>query len=168
MVECKELEDAIQAGLPARLMAGEGVIVGDEPGGRGTDVLLSCCARKGDGLVLAVLLELLADRECLDGREGFPEPFGIDAIVHADIESERNPAFIGASGAIQVVLKAQGGTVLLPFEATYDFTAPPPPPVLQWVIVLAVAAGAVAAWVYATRKRAKPPRKETSPDGDLE
>ncbi len=66
------------------------------------------------------------------------------------------PADAGASGAIELVLIAEGGTLSRTFQVSYDFTAPPPPPILEWLAVVGLAAACLGLWVFATRKRAPP------------
>ena len=62
----------------------------------------------------------------------------------------------GESGEIPVALSAQGGTITMSFAVSYDFKAPPPPPIVEWAVILGVAAVATGAWLYATRKRDPP------------
>jgi hypothetical protein len=69
------------------------------------------------------------------------------------------PLESGASGAIEVLLRPEAAGALIRLSVAYSFEAPPSSPLLGWVIVALVGAGAIAAWVFATRpgKPGRPP-----------
>ncbi len=69
------------------------------------------------------------------------------------------PVESGASGAIEVVLRSEAASAVIPLSVAYSFEAPPSSPLLSWVIVALAAAGALVGWVLATRpgKPGRPP-----------
>ena len=61
------------------------------------------------------------------------------------------PSGEASRGTVEVVLRAQGGSVVLPLSVAFEFAAPPTAPLLAWLAIGAASAGALGAWMWVTR-----------------